>query len=286
MDKYVAVVFEDEESAYRGADAMRDLHRNAELTVYAAAVISKDADGDVKLKSNVDEGPIGTAFGITIGAMVGVLAGPAAVAAGAAAAGTAAAASAAASGMALGGMTGGLFGAYRDLWVSGMDSVMLDNISTELLPGKSCVVASVDEVWITPLDTKMTELGGTVFRKLRADAVDDEMAAEMDALNREWDAMDDEWRAANDEAKAAIKAKMDSIKIKMEETGEKIDTRMDEIDREFEARVQAIDEQIEKSTDATKAKFEKRKAEIKEEWQERKNKLAASVRKIADRIET
>lgn len=285
MEKYIAIVFDSEEAAYKGAEAMRELHHDAELTVYAAAVISKDKDGGVNLKSNIDEGPIGTAFGIMIGAMVGVLAGPAAVASGAAIAGSAAAASAAASGMAVGSMTGGLFGAYRDLWVSGMDSVMLDNISTELLPGKSCLVASVEEFWTMPLDSKMTDLGGTVFRKLRADAVDDEMAAEMDALDREWAAMEEEWHAANDDVKAAMKGKMDSIKAKMKETGDKIDTRLDEIDREFEARLQAIDEQIEKATDNTKAKFEKRKAEIKEEWQERKSKLAASVHRMADKIE-
>ena len=166
MDKFIAVVFDTEEAAFKGAEAMRDLHQNGELAVFAAGVITKDAGGEIELKSSVDEGPVGTAFGLMLGAMIGVLAGPVAVASGAALAGSAAAASAAASGMAVGGMTGGLFGAYRDLWVSGMDAVMLDNISTELLPGKSCVVASVDEVWTTPMDTKMGDLGGTVFRKL------------------------------------------------------------------------------------------------------------------------
>lgn len=286
MEKFIAIVFDSEEAAYKGADALRDLHINGELAVYAAGVISKDNDGNVELKKSADEGPIGTAFGLMMGAVVGVLAGPVAVASGAAIAGSAAAASAAAGGMALGGMTGGLFGAYRDLWVSGMDAAMLDNVSTELLPGKSCVLASVDEIWTTPLDVKMGELGGTIFRKLRVDAVDEEMAAEMDTLNRELDAMDEEWQASNEATKAAIKEKMDGIKFKMKETGAKIDTRMDELDQEFEARLDAIDQQIENSADATKAKFEKRKAEIKADWEERKAKLAGSLRKMADKVDT
>ncbi|SMP34359.1 hypothetical protein [Shimia sagamensis] len=126
MEKFIAIVFDTEEEAFKGADAMRDLHRNGELAVYAAGVIAKDIDGNVEVKSGADEGPIGTAFGMLLGAMVGVLAGPAAVASGAAVAGTAAAAQVAAGGMALGTMTGGLFGAYRDLWVAGVDATILE----------------------------------------------------------------------------------------------------------------------------------------------------------------
>jgi uncharacterized membrane protein len=95
MEKFVAVVFDTQEAAFAGAEALRDLHRNGELAVYAAAVIGKDADGKVAVKKAQDEGPIGTALGLAVGAMVGVLAGPAEVASGAAAAGTAAAAQAA-----------------------------------------------------------------------------------------------------------------------------------------------------------------------------------------------
>lgn len=286
MEKFIAVVFDTEAKAYEGAEAMRQLHRDGEIVVYAAGLISKDAEGNVELKSSADEGPIGTAFGLTLGAMVGVLAGPVAVASGAAIAGTAAAAQIAAGGMALGGMTGGLFGAYRDLWVSGVDATMLDNVSTELLPGRSCVLASVDEIWTTPLDTKMKQHGGQVFRKLRVDAVDDQIASEMDALDREMQALDEEWLEAKEEAKAEIAEKKAEVQGKMKATGDKISARLDEMDAEFEARLDAIDAQIENSVDATRAKFEKRKSEIQADWAERKAKLAASLRKQADKLET
>ncbi len=262
MEKFVAIVFDTEEAAYKGADAMRDLHRNGELAVYAAGIITKDSEGEISVKSSADEGPIGTAFGMLLGAMVGVLAGPVAVASGAAVAGSAAAASAAAGGMAAGGLTGGVFGAYRDLWVSGMDLTILDQVGTELLPGKSCIVASVDEVWTTPLDARMKDAGGTIFRKLRADAVDDELAAEMDAYDRELDDLADELDAADAAAEAAIKEKVATAKAKMKEAGEKISRRADEMDAEFDARLDAIDEQIANANDRMKAKFEKRKAEI------------------------
>lgn len=277
MEKFVAVVFDSEEAAFKGAEALRDLHRNGELAVYAAAVIGKDEDGQVAVKKAQDEGPIGTAFGMMIGAMVGVLAGPAAVASGAAVAGTAAASQAALGGMAMGSMTGGLFGVYRDLMVSGVDMTMLDQVSIELLPGKSCIVASVDEIWTAPLDTKMAEIGGTIFRKPRVDAVDEQWEAEMRAMDRELSELDEELRASHEENKAAIMAKVDTVKARIAENNKKINERLDAMDAEMDARLDALDEQIAKASAERKAKFEKRKAEIKEEYKVRKEKLKNSA---------
>ncbi len=277
MEKFIAVVFDTEEAAYKGADAMRDLHRDGELAVYAAGIIAKDNEGNVEVKKSADEGPIGTAFGLMLGAMVGVLAGPAAVASGAAVAGSAAAAQAAAGGMALGSMTGGVFGAYRDLWVSGVDVAMLDNVAVELLPGKYCIVASVDEVWTAPLDVKMKESGGTIFRKLRTDAVDEQIEAEMVALDKELTAMEDELDEAADEMAADIKEGIDKTKTKVKETNDRIDARLDEIDAEFDARLDAIDQQIDSATENSKARFQKRKAEIQEEYSHRKALLSKAA---------
>ncbi len=273
MEKFVAIVFDSEEAAFNGVDALRDLHQNGELAVYAAGVIAKDASGHVEVKKTADEGPIGTALGLTLGAMVGVLAGPAAIASGAVAAGTAAAANAAVGGMAVGSVTGGLFGVYRDLWVSGMDAAMLDNVADQLSPGKACIIASVDEVWTTPLDVKMKEIGGTVHRRLRVDAVDEEIEAEIIAYDRELAAMEEELQEATDEMAADIKQGVDKTKEKIKATGEKVTARLDEIDAELEARMDALDVQIQNASDRTKAKFQKRKEEIQTEYDERKEKL-------------
>ncbi len=273
MDKFVAIVVDDEATAYKAAEALKDLHRKGDLVIYAHGVIAKDTDNNVALKQATDEGPIGTAFGMLLGAMVGVLAGPAAVAGGAVAAGSAAAASAAAGGMALGAGTGGLMGLYRDLWVAGIDAGVLDMVTTELMPGKSCLIASIDEVWTTPLDVKMKELGGTVFRKPRIDVVDDQIAAEMNQLDRELDELDAEIRNAADDLKDSVKEKIDATKAKIKETGDKIDARITELDAEFNARADALDAQIEKAVGDAQAKYRKRKAELTADYHERKAKL-------------
>lgn len=276
MEKFIAVVFDTEEAAFKGETALRDLHRKGELAVYAAAVIGKDQDGKVEVKKFEDEGPMGTAFGLILGGVIGVLAGPIAVASGAALAGSATAASAAATGMAAGSLTGGMFGVARDLWVAGIDTDMLDKVSLELLPGKSCLVASVDEVWTAPLDVQMKELGGMVFRKLRADAIDEQYEADMAELDQELAALKDEIKQASDETKQAIHDRIEVAKGKMSDAGDKINQRMDELDRETDARLGAIEEQIRAAADNTRAKFETRKAEIKADYKERKAKLDTS----------
>ncbi|GAA6193798.1 hypothetical protein [Phaeobacter sp. NW0010-22] len=277
MEKFIAVVFENDDTAFMGETTLRGLHSDGELAVYAAAVIGKDLDGKVEVKKLEDEGPLGTALGLVLGGMVGVLAGPLAVASGAALAGSAAAATAAASGMAVGSMTGGLFGVYRDLWVAGIDSAMLDEVSVELLPGKSCLVASVDEVWTSPLDVKMGEAGGVVFRKARTDAIDDQYAADMTELDREIVELKDEWRQSSEETKQVIHDKIDEAKAKVAEAKENISRRMDELDSQTEARLLAIDEQISAANESTRQKFERRKAEIQSDYKERKSKLDASI---------
>ncbi|MCA0871466.1 hypothetical protein LCL97_11560 [Seohaeicola saemankumensis] len=286
MEKFIAVVFDTEEAAIAGAEALRALHRNGELAVYAAAVIGKDPYGTVEVKKAQDEGPIGTAFGLMLGAMVGVLAGPAVVASGAAVAGTAAAGQAALGGMAAGGLAGGMFGAYRDLWVAGIDMALLDQVALELLPGKSCIVASVDEVWTAPLDAKMTAAGGVVFRKPRVDAVDEQWEAEMRAMDRELAALDDELMAAEEASRAAIKEKIGSVKSRIEESDQKINARLDAMDAEMNARLDALDEQIEQAATDMKDKFVKRKEEVQEEYRRRKAKLKKSADLARDALTT
>ncbi|WIY23936.1 DUF1269 domain-containing protein [Parasedimentitalea psychrophila] len=284
MEKFIAVVFDTEEAAYKGETALRDLHRNGELAVYAAAVIGKDQEGKVETKKFDDEGPIGTAFGLILGGVVGVLAGPVAVASGAVLAGSAAAASAAATGLAAGSLTGGMFGMYRDLWVAGIDSEMLDQVSLELLPGKSCLIASVDEVWTSPLDAQMASAGGTVFRKLRVDAIDEQFETEMAELDREIADLNEEMAQSSEAPKKAIHAKINAAKVKMTESRSKITHRLDELDREAGARLEAIDQQITTAADNTREKFKKRKTEIQADYKERKAKLDASMALAKDAL--
>ncbi len=77
MDKMIVVVFDSEPKAHEAFRVLGDLHREGGLTVYSGAVIAKDAGGEVSVRRAADEGPLGTALGMTTGALIGALGGPA-----------------------------------------------------------------------------------------------------------------------------------------------------------------------------------------------------------------
>lgn len=272
MEKYVAIVFENEAQAYEGAEALRALHRAGDITVYSAAVLGKNANGGTEIKKAVDEGPFGTAAGIALGGLIGVLAGPAAVASGAVAAG-AAAAQAAAGGMLVGSTTGGFIGMFRDLWTYDVDTAVLDRVSGELDTGDYCIVASVDETWTTPLDTKMNPLGGIVFRKSRISVEDETWEADVRAMNEELDELKEELRQSHEDNKAAIQAKIDNVKGRIQENNAKIANKFNEWDAELEERLNAIDEQIDNATEAQRQKFVARKEQLKAKNEARKERF-------------
>ena len=87
MSKMIVSVFDDEQTAYKGTQALTELHREGSISVYSAAVVSRDADGAIRIKDAGDEGPLGTALGMLTGAIIGVLGGPTGVVVGTAAGG-------------------------------------------------------------------------------------------------------------------------------------------------------------------------------------------------------
>jgi uncharacterized membrane protein len=75
MDKILVVIFDDENKAYKGSRTLQDLHNEGNITLYAKAVIAKDASGRVSVKQTDDEGPVGTGVGLLTGSLLGLLVG-------------------------------------------------------------------------------------------------------------------------------------------------------------------------------------------------------------------
>jgi uncharacterized membrane protein len=255
MSKYSVVVFPDESKAYEGVKALRDLHGEGSLSLYAAAVIAKDADGTVSMKGERDEGPVGLALGMLTGGLIGALVGPAGAAAGAAAA-------AAATGAAVGMASGGLLGTMFDLVDVGVGLDFIDEVGRKMDPGTAAVVAEIEEYWTIPLDTKMEALGGTVFRRWRVDVEDDQFYRDVVALNAELDELDAEIDEAADEAKSKLQAKRDALKKKLDDTKGKAKKKADAWEKEAKAKVEHLKKQAADAKADAKAKIVKRIEEI------------------------
>jgi uncharacterized membrane protein len=253
MDKILVVIFDDENKAYEGSRTLQNLHNEGSITLYAKAVIAKDANGQMSVKQTDDEGPVGTGVGLLTGSLIGLLGGPVGVALGAYA-----------------GMFGGMI---YDLANLGVGEDFLYEVGQYLLPGKAAVVAEVWEAWVLPVDARMEAVGGVVFRRIRGDIVDAQFERDVAALKAELAELKAEYDQAIGEAKAKLQARIDAAKAKLQATQDSIKAKIETSQQETEAKIKSLQEQAAKAEGERKAKIEARIAELKADQKRRSDLL-------------
>jgi len=253
MDKMVVTVFDNEKQAYEGERALREMHDEGSIVLYAMAVIAKEPNGKVAIKQSADQGPAGTVLGTATGALVGLLGGPAGVVVGAA--------------------SGTLGGSLVDLANVGVGEDFLDEVAQALRPGKAAVVAEVEEQWVIPLDSRMEDLGGTVFRRSRRDVVDAQFERDVASLRAEIDQLNAELKDASGKARAKLQARVDVTRQRLESVKNKARSRSESLKKETDAKIKSLKEQATKTHGDMKAHFEKRAAEVRAEYEAQSNKL-------------
>ncbi len=264
MNKVLVGVFDTETAAFEGLNALEDLHAHGDITVYATAVLVKDAAGVVSLKKQADEGPLGTALGMWTGGLVGLLAGPVGFAVGATA----------------GGLTGSLFDLGR-VWIS---SDFVDQVSSSLQPGKAAVLADVDETWVTPVDTRLGALGAVILRRRKSEAVEDQVNRDVATYEAEMDQLEQELAQASAENKATVQKEINGVRKQLEGTGAEIDAALEQTNREMNTKLNALAAQINQASDRQKAQLEKRMAEVKAEYAARTTKLEQARKLTRDAL--
>jgi uncharacterized membrane protein len=253
MNKMLVAVFDSEPAAFEGLSALRDLHIDGDITLYASAVIVKDKTGKMNVKQEADSGPVGTAVGLLTGALIGIIGGPAGLAVGAS----------------LGGLTGLLF----DLDQSGIGATFLDDVSTTLTAGKAAVLAEIEESWTTPVDARLHKLGGIVFRRLRSEVIEDQLVRESAAFEADLKALEDDLKQGIAENRAAIQKDIERIKKQIRATQDQAKARLGQAKAEMEARIKSLQEQGKGANDRAKARIGKRIAEVKADFEVRSKKL-------------
>ena len=252
MDKVMAVVFNDEKQAYEGLRALRDLHRDGSITLYSNAVVAKDLNGKVAVQETSDS-PDGTVFGLLTGSLVGILGGPI--------------------GLALGASYGTMIGATFDLVRAGISDDFVQEMSEYLVPGKTAVIAELDEDWQAPIDARMEPLGGFVFRRNRIEVEDAYYEREAAAYRDELLALEAERQKASAERKAKLEARIADTRHKLQNKRDEIKARIETVRREGEAKIASLQEQLKTARDDQKQRLEKRLAEIRADYHERSDKL-------------
>ena len=243
MNKMLVAVFGTETAAYEGLSALKDLHARGDITLYATAVVMKNGSGAVSVKQTADKGPVGTALGMLTGSLVGLLAGPVGVAAGFTA--------------------GGWAGLIFDLAHLGIDTDFLDEVSKALSPGKTAVLADVQETWTTPVDTRLEKLGGLVFRRLRSEVVEDQLARESAAFATEMRQLREGLAQASAETKTAVQQEVAARKAKLETMQARARVKTEQAKHEMEAKIAALHDQMKGANERQKAKIDQRIAAAK-----------------------
>jgi len=248
MEKMLVVVFDDESKAYEGSRALNQLDSEESITIHAETVVTKNKDGTVTVKQAEGDFPIRTISGTAIGSLIGLLGGPA--------------------GLAVGALTGTMAGNLADLFVAGVDSDFLSDVSNALTPGKYAIVADISEEWVTPVDTRMEGLNGVVFRTPRKSFEDAQRASDLAELRAEIDQLKAEHARAQAERKAKLQAKIDNLNTRLQAKLQLAKQRSEQIKNETEAKVQALQKKAAKAQGDAKAAIDARVAEIRKKYEQ------------------
>ena len=165
MERMLIAIFNTTPHALKAVIALKDLHRAGDITLYTTAVIAKDVSGTISIKQASERKLKGAPLGLLSGILLGTLGG--------------------AIGLAIGGLIGGLAGLILDLAKAGVSADFLEEASQSLAPGKTTLLAELDETLEAAVDAKLVKLGGRVSRRSRAEFVDDQLIAELDRIEAE-----------------------------------------------------------------------------------------------------
>jgi uncharacterized membrane protein len=256
MNKMIVAVFDTERQAYQGMTALEGLHAEGSLTVHSLAVVGKDPNGAISVKRADEQAPVGTAVGLATGSLLGLIGGPV--------------------GVAVGATVGTLTGSIYDVATLGVGDDFLLEVSDALTPGKVAVLADADEEWVTPLDSRIGEIGGVVFRRARGEFFEEQIERELAVERAELALLKAEYKEATGEAKARLKNRLDEAQRKFDARRELLKQRIEVLEQEAAARIHALQDQLATATNAQKAKLQQRIDKARADHKARTQKLNAA----------
>ena len=252
MDKMLIAVFEGEGQASIAARALKDLRAEDVLLVYAVAVIVKNPAKvsvvDFKIKDCRDP-----ALGVATRSVIKLLAEP------------------------YDSVDNGNSPTSSDRMIevanAGVDSIFTDEVARHLLPGRAAIVSEIEEEATDLLDTLLESRGGTVFRCVRRELLDVQIADELDALHSEIQTMETQILQWPEESKAQLRQKLDRARARFEATKDRARQHAASIKREAEAKIVLLQERTAKAEGGIKARLEKLADEIRVDYVNRATKL-------------
>jgi len=253
MNEMLVAVFDTEDAADKGLHALKELHQEGGISLYAWALIVKNRDGAISVKQRSGESFVGTGLGLLMGGIVGILGGPA--------------------GAAVGGAIGSYVGLLADWARHGIDLQFLDDVSKTLAAGKAAVLAEIEESWVSPVELRLKEQGGIVFRRFRTEMIDDQLFQEEAALEKSLERLQDALDKANAANRDAIQDNMLDVKQRLKAVQDRAKAAIDLKKTEADLKMKALRAQAETAAKEAKAQIERRISEAQAEFKMRAQKL-------------
>ena len=199
-DNVLVVTFgedpENDKNAYEALTDLKQLDSQNQIKIAGAAVVTRDLDGRVEVKSEVGDAPYaGAATGGLIGLLIGIIGGPL--------------------GVLLGGATGLMAGSLFDIDDVDTTESMLSDISKQVHPSRAAVLAQVTEQSPEVIDTAMERLGGQVTRRPAADVEEEIAAAEEAQRKAKREARKELHQARVEKHKQDAHAQVEELKTKL-----------------------------------------------------------------------
>lgn len=253
MERLLAVVFDNESKAYEGLRALNQLDDEGSIAAYAAQVIQKNPDGKLSEKQTQGNFPLQTSKGFLMGSLLGALGGPI--------------------GLGLGAIAGTAAGEIGDLNIAGLNADFVNEVSSSLSPGKFALVADVNEEWVTPVDTRMEALGGSVFRTARSEFETEQRSRAVAELKSEIADLKAEQAQARANDKARLQFKLDKLNAKLQNKLEQARLRSEQMKQESDVKIQALQKQAAKAKGDAKTRIDARIAQMREGYNNSSAKL-------------
>jgi uncharacterized membrane protein len=199
-DNVLVVTFgddgENDKNAYQALTDLKQLDSQGQVKITGAAVVERDINGRVEPKSEVGEDPyVGTASGGMIGLLIGIIGGPL--------------------GMLIGGAYGMLLGSLFDINEVDTTESVLGEISKQVQPERTALLAQVTEQSPEVVDAAMARLGGEVLRRPAVDVEEEIAAAEEAQRKAKHEARKELHKARVEKTKADAHAKVEEMKSKL-----------------------------------------------------------------------
>lgn len=254
MNKLLLAFFDNEAAADAGLKALRTLHAQGDITLYATGVLAKDAQGVVSVRKSLDPGPVGAATGLALGSLIGLLGGPV--------------------GVVVGAVTGTVAGALRDFWAAGVGLDFIEEAEKHLQPGKVVLLADLEEEWVTPADAALEAAGGRVMRRTRSELADARFDHDIAAFKSEISELEAEASQASGAVKTRLQAKLATAKGSLDAAVQRAQHQLDTLKHEADAKADSLKLQLSQAQGDARARLEARVNRVKGAYHARGAKLS------------